>query len=200
MSNNNIQQRTQNIILHNIKYLELLLNNTSFFNTLEEALALILKAKNKLVFSGVGKSWIIANKICASFVSTGTFACCLNPMDAMHGDLGVMQDDDVLICLSNSGNTEELVRLAEVIKEKKNQIIVITGNSSSTLARMSDVCLAFTNKEASLLGAPTTSCIISLLIGDILCILTYEAKEFGAQEYLALHPAGAIGAHLSSII
>ncbi|MBX3243463.1 MAG: SIS domain-containing protein, partial [Acidobacteria bacterium] len=158
------------------------------------AVMLIADCKSKVVVMGVGKSGVIAQKIAQTMTSTGTVAVYVHPSDAMHGSLGVVTNGDVVIALSNSGETEELVAMLPALKNRQVPIISIVGNLDSTLARHSDVVLdASVDKEACPLNlAPTTSTTVALSIGDAIAMTVMEAKGLTAEDFAANHPAGRL--------
>lgn len=163
-----------------------------------EAVRLILErlaAGGKVVVTGVGKSLHIAEKIAATLASTGTTSVALNPMQAMHGDLGILGTHDVLLALSYSGESEELLKLIPAARRLQARIIAITGNPASSLATNSDVVIAVrVDREACPFNmAPTASTTATLAVGDALAMVLLEARGFKQEDYASLHPAGAIG-------
>ena len=163
-----------------------------------EAVKLILDTLSnggKIVVTGLGKSLHIGQKIAATMTSTGTSAVMLHPSEAMHGDLGILQQKDVLLALSYSGESEELLNLLPVIKRSEVAIISITNSENNTLARNSDVVItAGVDREACPFNlAPTASTTVALAIGDALAMVLLEARGFGKEDYAKLHPGGAIG-------
>ncbi len=165
----------------------------------DRAIEIIAACDSKVVVMGVGKSGVIAQKIAQTMTSTGTVAVYVHPSDAMHGSLGVVTNGDVVIALSNSGETEELVAMLPALKHREVPIISIVGNLDSTLARHSDVVLdASVDKEACPLNlAPTTSTTVALSIGDALAMTVMEAKGLTAEDFAANHPAGRLGKRLT---
>ncbi|MEO1486289.1 MAG: KpsF/GutQ family sugar-phosphate isomerase [Bacteroidota bacterium] len=163
-----------------------------------EAVQYIYNAQGRVVISGVGKSAIIASKMVATFNSTGTPAIFMHAADAIHGDLGTIQKNDVVICLSKSGNTAEIKALIPLIKSGKNKLIGITGNMDSILAKQSDFVLnTFVEKEACPNNlAPTTSTSAQLAMGDALAICLLELRDFSADDFAKFHPGGALGKKL----
>ena len=162
------------------------------------ALRLILHCRGKVVVSGMGKSGHIARKIASTMASTGTPAFFVHPGEASHGDLGMITADDVLIALSNSGESPELLTIVPIIKRKGAKLITMTGNPASTLAREGDVHLdASVAQEACPLGlAPTASTTAALALGDALAIALLDARGFGADDFARSHPGGALGRRL----
>ena len=163
-----------------------------------DALALLLNCKGRVVVSGMGKSGHIARKIASTMASTGTPAYFVHPAEASHGDIGMITRDDVLIALSNSGESEELLTIVPLLKRQGAHLIAITGNSSSALAREADVHLdAQVEKEACPLNlAPTASTTAALALGDALAVALLDAKGFGADDFARSHPGGALGRRL----
>ena len=153
----------------------------------------------KIIVTGVGKSGIIAQKIAQTLTSTGTIAVFVHPSDAMNGSLGIMSRGDVLIALSNSGETDEILLLLPALQKRNTCIVSIVGNVDSTLARQSDVVLdASVDEEACPLNlAPTTSTTVALALGDALAMTLMEAKGLTAEDFAANHPAGQLGKRLT---
>lgn len=164
----------------------------------EEAIRCIVDSKGRVVISGVGKSALIAAKIVATFNSTGTPAIFMHAADAIHGDLGTIQENDVVICISKSGNTEEIKMLIPLIKRGKNKLIAITGNLDSVLAKRADFVLnTHVEKEACPNNlAPTTSTTAQLVMGDALAISLLELRGFSSSDFAKFHPGGALGKKL----
>ena len=158
-----------------------------------------LDAGGLVVVTGVGKSLQVAEKMSAVFASTGTRSIVLNPVQAMHGDLGMTAPRDMLIALSFSGESEEIVRLIPAIRRHGLKIVAITGDPESTLAKMSDLVLPVPcGPEACPFGmAPTTSATATMVMGDALAMAMVEARAFTVEEYAGNHPAGAIGKALT---
>ena len=165
----------------------------------EKALGLLAGCRSKVVVLGVGKSGVIAQKIAQTMTSTGTVAIYVHPSDALHGSLGAVTEGDVVIALSNSGETEEILALLPAIKSRDVSIISIVGNLSSTLARESDVVLdASVDKEACPHNlAPTTSTTVALSIGDAVSMALMELKGLSPEDFAANHPAGRLGKRLT---
>lgn len=163
-----------------------------------EAVDLILHCSGRVVVSGIGKSGHIACKIASTFASTGTPAFFVHPAEASHGDLGMISAQDVVIALSNSGESEELLAVVPLIKRKGTQLIAMTGNTKSTLARQADLHLdAAVAEEACPLGlAPTASTTAALALGDALAVALLEARGFSAEDFARSHPGGRLGRRL----
>jgi arabinose-5-phosphate isomerase len=168
-------------------------------NSVEKACELLLNCKGKVVVTGVGKSAIIANKIADTMTSTGTVAVFVHSSDALHGSLGVISREDVVIALSNSGETDELLAILPSLKHRQVAIISIVGNLNSTLARQSDVVLdSSVDQEACPLNlAPTTSTTVALSIGDALAMTISMQKNWTEEDFAANHPAGRLGKRLT---
>jgi len=170
----------------------------SFF----EAVSLLLACRGRVVVTGMGKSGHIGRKLAATFASTGTPAFFVHPAEASHGDLGMITADDVVVALSNSGETGELVSILPMIKRIGAKLIAMTGNAASSLGRLSDVHLdAQVEKEACPLGlAPTASTTAALALGDALAVTLLDARGFGAEDFARSHPGGALGRRLLTFV
>jgi arabinose-5-phosphate isomerase len=173
-----------------IEHLENLIDSS-----FSEAVNAILTSKGRVIITGVGKSAIIATKIVATLNSTGTPAVYMHAADAIHGDLGTILRDDVVICISKSGNTPEIKVLAPLIKNFKNTLIAITGNKDSFLGKQADFVLnSFVEKEACPNNlAPTTSTTAQLVLGDALAICLLKLRGFSSDDFAKFHPGGALG-------
>ncbi|MDO6559656.1 KpsF/GutQ family sugar-phosphate isomerase [Paraglaciecola chathamensis] len=166
----------------------------------ESAINNILQTRGRTIISGIGKSGIIGKKISASFASTGTPSFFMHPAEAFHGDLGMVAREDVFIAISNSGESEELLKLLPFLNDNGNFIIAMTGNISSTLARNSHCHLDINvPKEACPLQlAPTTSTTAALVMGDALTVALMEKRDFRAENFARFHPGGNLGKRLLS--
>ena len=164
----------------------------------ENAVNFILNANGRVIVTGIGKSANIATKIVATFNSTGTPAIFMHAADAIHGDLGNVQENDVVICLSKSGNTPEIKVLVPLIKNYGNKIIAITGNIDSFLGKNSDFPLnTFVEKEACPNNlAPTSSTTAQLVMGDALAVCLQDLRGFSSKDFAKYHPGGALGKRL----
>ncbi len=162
------------------------------------ACLLMLDCEGRVVVSGMGKSGHIARKIAATLASTGTPAFFVHPAEASHGDLGMITPKDLVLALSNSGETDELLMILPVVKRKNVPLIAMTGNERSSLARQADVHLdVAVSEEACPLGlAPTASTTAALVMGDALAIALLEARGFTSDDFAASHPAGQLGRRL----
>ncbi|MFC3335552.1 KpsF/GutQ family sugar-phosphate isomerase [Flavobacterium palustre] len=163
-----------------------------------KAVEIIFQSKGRLVVTGIGKSAIIGQKMVATFNSTGTPSMFLHAAEAIHGDLGMIQKDDVIICISKSGNSPEIKALIPLLKRDGNPLIGISGNSSSALAKGSDYTLNTTvDAEACPINlAPTNSTTAQLVMGDALAICLMEMRDFKAEDFAKYHPGGALGKKL----
>lgn len=163
-----------------------------------DAVEFIYNLKGRVIITGIGKSAIIANKIVATLNSTGTPAIFMHAAEAIHGDLGLILQDDVVICISKSGNTPEIKVLIPLIKRANNKIIAITGSSDSFLGQQADFILnTYVEKEACPNNlAPTTSTTAQLVVGDALAICLLELRGFSKNDFAKYHPGGALGKKL----
>lgn len=168
-------------------------------SSVSRAIELISDCENKVVVIGVGKSGVIAQKIAQTLTSTGTVAVFVHPSDALHGSLGVITAGDVVLALSNSGETDEIITLLPALSARGVSLISIVGNTNSTLARKSDVVLdASVDKEACPLNlAPTTSTTVALAIGDAIAMTLMETRGLTPEDFAANHPAGRLGKRLT---
>ena len=164
----------------------------------QAATKIILSCKGKLVLTGIGKSGLIAQKLSATFSSTGTPAFFLHPSESLHGDLGVLQKGDVLMLLAKSGESEEVVAMLDVVRKLGNPIISILGNADSTVGRMSEVVIKATvEREADNLDlAPTASTTVALVVGDSIASAVSAKKNFKPENFALYHPAGQLGRRL----
>jgi arabinose-5-phosphate isomerase len=167
-------------------------------DTFAEAVDLIFNSKGRVIITGIGKSAIIANKIVATLNSTGTPSVFMHAADAIHGDLGLILPDDIVICISKSGNTPEIKALIPFLKNAGNPLIAITGNSKSMLADQANfVFNSYVEKEACPINlAPTTSTTAQLVIGDALAVCLLELRGFTKNDFAKYHPGGALGKKL----
>lgn len=163
-----------------------------------DAVALILQCKGRVVVSGMGKSGHIGGKIASTLASTGTPAFFMHPAEASHGDLGMITAGDIVIALSNSGESDELLAIITPLKRLGASIIAITGNNASSLALAADIHLsASVSKEACPLGlAPTSSSTVALALGDALALCVLDQRDFTAEDFARSHPGGSLGRRL----
>jgi arabinose-5-phosphate isomerase len=164
----------------------------------EACVTAILLSKGRLITTGIGKSAIIAQKIVATMNSTGTPALFMHAADAIHGDLGMMQADDIVLCISKSGDTPEIKILVPLLKRFGNQLIAMVSNVNSYLAKNADYILnAHVEREACPLNlAPTTSTTVALALGDALAMCLLEARDFTSGDFAKYHPGGSLGKKL----
>ena len=162
----------------------------------------ILASKGRLIICGMGKSGIIGKKIAATLASTGTPCFFMHPGEAYHGDLGMVTPDDVFLALSNSGETDEVIKLIPFLRDNKNILISMTGNPNSTLALSSDFHLNIrVEKEACPLQlAPTASTTATLAMGDALAVTLMKARNFQPEHFARFHPGGSLGRRLLSLV
>lgn len=158
----------------------------------------ILNLKGRVIITGVGKSAIIAQKLVATFNSTGTPSIFMHAADAVHGDLGIIQKDDLVLCLSKSGNTAEIKVLIPLLKQSQNLLACIVGETNSYLAQQSDFILDATIEVEACPNnlAPTTSTTAQLVLGDALAVCLVECREFSKEDFAKFHPGGALGKRL----
>jgi arabinose-5-phosphate isomerase len=163
-----------------------------------QAVDILYQCKGKVVLMGMGKSGLVGRKIASTFSSTGTPAFFLHPAEGVNGDFGMLAREDVLVAISNSGETRELIEVLPLIKRYGNRLISLTGNPKSTLAKVSDVNLDIhVKEEACPLGlAPTASTTVTLALGDALAVTVMERKGFREEDFAMLHPGGALGKRL----
>ena len=163
-----------------------------------DAVELIFNSRGRVIITGIGKSAIIANKIVATLNSTGTPSVFMHAADAIHGDLGLVLKDDVVICISKSGNTPEIKVLIPLLKKTKNPLIAITGNMNSMLAEQANfVFNSYVEKEACPNNlAPTTSTTAQLVMGDALAVSLLKIRGFSSNDFAKYHPGGALGKKL----
>ncbi|WP_319805540.1 KpsF/GutQ family sugar-phosphate isomerase [Cytobacillus firmus] len=177
---------------------EILARKDSICSKINECVNHILNSNGRVVITGIGKSGIIGKKITATLSSTGTPSLFLHPAEGLHGDLGMVTEDDIVIAISNSGETEEILKIIPSIKRIGAKLIAIVGDESSTIAGRADLVVSYGKvEEACPLGlAPTTSSTLTLVIGDALAIALLEAKEFKPENFAVFHPGGSLGIKL----
>lgn len=158
----------------------------------------ILQTKGRVVITGMGKSGLVGKKIAATMASTGTRAFFMHPGEAYHGDLGMISPSDVIIAISNSGETEEVVKLISFFQDNKNTIIAMTGKSESTLAKFANhfINISIEKEACPLELAPTTSSTVTMAMGDALAIALMHARNFKAENFARFHPGGSLGRKL----
>lgn len=157
--------------------------------------------KGSVILSGIGKAGIIGKKISSTLASTGTPSHFLHPAEAVHGDLGRLRKDDIIIVLSHGGETDEITRLINLVKQLGIMLISITGDNGSTLANYSDIalCMGKQNEACPIGAAPTVSTTCMLAIGDALALTIMKARNFGVEDYVRFHPGGSLGARLMTV-
>ena len=167
----------------------------------ERAVQLLYECRGRVIVTGMGKSGIICRKIAATLSSTGTSAWFLHPAEAIHGDLGAIRDEDVVIALSHSGETEEILRLLESIRRIGARLIALTGDRGSTLARAADVALdcGIAEEACPMNLVPTASTTAALAMGDALAMTLLVRKGFGEEQFASYHPGGKLGRRLMRV-
>ncbi|QQG46320.1 MAG: SIS domain-containing protein [Candidatus Niyogibacteria bacterium] len=168
-----------------------------------KAVELLYRAKGKIVLAGIGKSGIVARKIAATLSSTGTFSLFVHPVEALHGDFGMLGKDDVIIIISNSGGTPEVINFANIVKKFGNKIIAITSGEKSALGKFADIILlTHVREEACKICttfnlAPTTSSLVESALGDAISSALQEMKGFKQEHFAKFHPGGTLGERAS---
>jgi arabinose-5-phosphate isomerase len=192
----NIKIIAKKVLLNEAEAIKKLVNYLD--NDFEACVRAILKIKGRVIVTGIGKSAIIANKIVATLNSTGTPAIFMHAADAIHGDLGMIQKKDIVICISKSGNTPEIKVLLPLLKRTGVQLVALVSNKDSYLAKHSDFVLNATiDKEACPHNlAPTTSTTVSMALGDALAVCLLEVRNFSSKDFAKFHPGGALGKKL----
>src|ERR1700743_1569149 len=188
-----IAKRVFDIEIESLRHVADMIDD-NFTNTVNA----ILNTEGKLIVAGVGKSGLIGRKIAATLASTGTPSFFLHPGEAFHGDLGMVEPNDLVILISYSGETDEVLKIIPFLKWNKNNIISITGNPNSTIAKNSDhhlnVCV--TREACPLELAPTSSTTVTLVMGDALAVALMEARQFQHEDFARFHPGGSLGRKL----
>lgn len=166
----------------------------------EDAVKMILRAKGRVILTGMGKSGLVARKISATLNSTGTPSLFMHPAEAIHGDLGMVTRDDVVLAISNSGTTQEINKLLPIIKQMGARIISFTGGLNSPMAKVSDVTIDVgVEREACPMGlAPTTSTTATLAMGDALAVVLIKLRQFSQKDFKRFHPGGSLGERLTT--
>lgn len=192
----NIKQIAKNALINEARAIENLTNYID--NDFEACVREILQSKGRVVITGIGKSAIIANKIVATMNSTGTPALFMHAADAIHGDLGMIQEQDIVICLSKSGNTPEIKVLVPLLKRRGSKLVALVSNKNSYLAEHADYVLNATISEEACPNnlAPTTSTTAHLAMGDALAICLLELRDFSSEDFAKYHPGGSLGKQL----
>lgn len=192
----NIKKIAQDVLLNESQAIQ---NLSQYIDdNFEACVQEIYSAKGRVVITGIGKSAIIANKIVATLNSTGTPALFMHAADAIHGDLGMIQQDDIVICISKSGNTPEIKVLVPLLKRRGSKLVALVSNVNSYLAQQSDFVLNATIGEEACPHnlAPTTSTTAHLAMGDALAVCLLELRNFSSEDFAKYHPGGALGKQL----
>lgn len=192
----NIKQIAKEVLINEARAVE---NLAQFIdNDFEACVNEILQSKGRVVITGIGKSAIIANKIVATMNSTGTPALFMHAADAIHGDLGMIQSEDIVICLSKSGNTPEIKVLVPLLKRRGSKLVALVSNKNSYLADHADFVLNATIAEEACPNnlAPTTSTTAHLAMGDALAVCLLEMRDFSSEDFAKYHPGGSLGKQL----
>ena len=197
MEYNQIIEEGKKVVTLELKSIEKLINKID--NNFAKAVNAIYNSKGRVVISGVGKSGLIARKIVATLNSTGTAAISLHPTDALHGDLGMVRKDDIIVVISKSGDTDEIINLVTFLKRIDVTIIGMLGNTKSTLSRLCDIVLDISVDEEACPNdlAPTSSTTTTLVMGDALAVALIQIKEFTVENFAEFHPGGSLGKRLS---
>jgi arabinose-5-phosphate isomerase len=192
----NIKKIACEVLLNESRAIENLCNFID--DNFEACVSEIYSAKGRVVITGIGKSAIIANKIVATLNSTGTPSLFMHAADAIHGDLGMIQKDDIVICISKSGNTPEIKVLVPLLKRRGSKLVALISNTNSYLAKQADFVLNATIAEEACPHnlAPTTSTTAHLALGDALAVCLLEMRNFSSQDFAEYHPGGALGKQL----
>lgn len=166
----------------------------------EDAVKMILRAKGRVILTGMGKSGLVGRKISATLNSTGTPSFFMHPAEAIHGDLGMVTRNDIVLAISNSGNTQEINKLLPIIKQMGARIISFTGGLDSPMAKVSDVIIDVgVEREACPMGlAPTTSTTAALAMGDALAVVLIKLRQFSRKDFKKFHPGGSLGERLTT--
>ena len=171
-------------------------------NNFSRAVDLIYKSKGRVIITGIGKSGLIGHKIVATLTSTGTQAIFLHPVEGIHGDLGIVTKEDIVLAISNSGETRELMPIISSVRHIGAPVIAFTGDMSSSLAKTSDIAIDVSvEKEACPFGlAPTSSSTAALAMGDALAIALIDKREFREKDFYKFHPGGSLGTRLKATV
>lgn len=194
---NTLFQKVFNNEIHFIKKLKEQLIEISYTNAVDE----IYRCSGKVIITGVGKSGHIGSKIAATMASTGTPAFFVHPGEACHGDLGMIESKDLIIAISHSGESSEIMTILPICKRRGIKIITITSNPNSSMAKIADIhlCTYVTEEAGPLNLAPTTSTTVTLVLGDALAIALAEKRKFTKEDFAASHPGGALGKKLLTL-
>ncbi|RXJ97159.1 KpsF/GutQ family sugar-phosphate isomerase [Arcobacter sp. AHV-9/2010] len=192
----NYKEIVKDVLLTEAKELELASN--SIFFEIEDIVELIVKSKGKLIVTGVGKSGLVGAKIAATLASTGTSSFFLHPTEAMHGDLGMIGKDDIVLGISYSGESEELIQILPHLKRFNIPLIAMAKNPNSTLAKYADyfINIAVTKEACPLDTAPTSSTTLTMAMGDALAVCLMKRRDFKKEDFASFHPGGSLGKKL----
>ncbi|MDX4039844.1 KpsF/GutQ family sugar-phosphate isomerase [Aliarcobacter skirrowii] len=192
----NYKEIVKDVLLTEAKELELASN--SIFFEIEEIVELIVKSKGKLIVTGVGKSGLVGAKIAATLASTGTSSFFLHPTEAMHGDLGMIGKEDIVLGISYSGESEELIQILPHLKRFNIPLIAMAKNPNSTLAKYADyfINIAVTKEACPLDTAPTSSTTLTIAMGDALAVCLMKRRDFKKEDFASFHPGGSLGKKL----
>jgi len=192
----NYKEIVKDVLLTEAKELELASN--SIFFEIEEIVELIVKSKGKLIVTGVGKSGLVGAKIAATLASTGTSSFFLHPTEAMHGDLGMIGKEDIVLGISYSGESEELIQILPHLKRFNIPLIAMAKNPNSTLAKYADyfTIIAVTKEACPLDTAPTSSTTLTMAMGDALAVCLMKRRDFKKEDFASFHPGGSLGKKL----
>ncbi|AAP96022.1 arabinose-5-phosphate isomerase [[Haemophilus] ducreyi] len=192
---NYLTQATETLSLYSQAIDRLQHNLDQHFN---QAVEMILNCAGRVVVAGIGKSGLVGKKMVATFASTGTPSFYLHPTEAFHGDLGMLKAIDIVLLISNSGETDDVIKLLPSLKNFGNQIIAMTGNRHSTLAQHADLVLDISVEREACPNnlAPTTSTLVTMALGDALAIALIKARDFKAHDFARFHPGGSLGRKL----
>lgn len=200
MKNSKILSQAKNSIAIEIEALEQLKNRLN--EQFSKAVLTINEAKGKLIIVGIGKSAHVANKIVATLNSTGTPSQFLHAAEAIHGDLGVIQKQDVVLCISNSGNSPEIVTLLPYLKSYSSALVAMTGNLNSKLAEIANIVLdsSVETEACPIKLAPTSSTTVQMALGDALAVCLMEINGFKDRDFAKFHPGGNLGKNLTAVV
>lgn len=192
----NIKSIAQDVLINESRALENLVNFID--HNFEECVTEIYSSKGRVIVTGIGKSAIIANKIVATLNSTGTPSVFMHAADAIHGDLGMIQREDIVICISKSGNTPEIKVLVPLLKRRGSRLVALVSNTNSYLAQQADYVLNATIGEEACPNnlAPTTSTTAHMAMGDALAVSLLQLRNFTSEDFAQFHPGGALGKQL----
>lgn len=192
----NIKKIAQDVLLNESRAIENLIQHLN--DDFEACVQEIYSAKGRVVITGIGKSAIVANKIVATLNSTGTPAIFMHAADAIHGDLGMIQKEDIVICISKSGNTPEVKVLVPLLKRRGSKLVALVSNTNSYLSQQADYVLNATIAEEACPHnlAPTTSTTAHMALGDALAVCLLELRDFSSRDFAEYHPGGALGKQL----